>query len=599
MRKLMQIGAAGALILAMLSLSPVGQAFGRPAADGGVVGTASHGIVHRGSVNLRSLISRAQVSGRAAAGASVLRKPVGAVNRRASAAVPVPNPPPTPTVNGSGGARGFVALTNTQSTLDNGFSVEPPDQGLCAHLGQMMETVNLDLQVFTENGSILSPPVSLNAFFGLAPAVSQSNGHNTFGPFISDPRCYFDGQTGRWFVTVLEIDVNPITGALGFRSSELLAVSQTADPLGGYGLFTIDTTNDGTDGTPPQANCPCFGDQPRIGADAHGFYISADSYPIQGLFNSNGGEIFAMSKQGLAKAATGAGPTPILVSIYNGAIPIGGFPANAVQPAQTPEGGTYAANREYFLSTPDFNGFATAGGAGARALVLWTLTGTSSLNSFAPSVTLTNSLVPSEPFAPPVNATQKPGPRPLGQSLNAPLPPISVNDDRMQQVEYTGGQLYSSLNTGIGANNSADRSGVAWFVVTPHGSTGTMAHQGYLATGAGATLLYPAIGLTPAANGVMTFSVSGPNRYPSHAYIAFNQMGPQGSIYIDGPGTAPEDGFTCYTAEGFGPACRWGDYSAASADGQGNIVMGTEAIRNVARTQIANWATFISVRPAS
>ena len=109
----------------------------------------------------------------------------------------------------------------------------------------------------------------------------------------------------------------------------------------------------------------------------------------------------------------------------------------------------------------------------------------------------------------------------------------------------------------------------------------------------GATLLYPAIGLTPAGSGVMTFSVSGPTHYPSHAYISFGPTGPSGPIYIDGSGSSPEDGFTCYY---FGTRFRWGDYSAASADGQGHIVMGTELISNTARRPLANWGTFISVR---
>ncbi len=591
MRQLVRMAAAGTVALAMFGLAPISQAVGQTA-PAGTAPVTSKGLVYRGSSNLGALAAQARTTApnQAAAPTHV----VGPANRPAQTAVPVPNPPSTAVVHGKGGSRGFVAVTAAQQAAAHGGDLEPPDQGLCAHAGEMIEPVNVALQVYSESGSALSPVVDLNAFYGLPPAVSPSR---TFGPFISDPRCYYDGQTGRWFITALEIDVNPYSGALGFRSSELLAVSQTSDPLGSYGLFSIDTTNDGSDGTTAMTNCPCFGDQPRIGADAHGFYISADVYPINGVFNSNGGEILALSKQGLAAAAAGSAPPPTLVTLYNGGTTIQGEPANAVQPAQTPEGGRYASDREYFLSTPDFNGFATSGGVGAQAVVLWTLTGTSTLSSATPSLTITDSVVPSEPFATPVNAAQKPGPRPLGQSLKEPLPPISVNDDRMQQVEYAGGRLYSSLNTGIGAGGTADRSGVAWFEVNPHGA-GTMANQGYLAVGSGATLLYPAIGLTPAASGVMTFSVSGPNQYPSHAYVAFNQTGPSGSIYIDGPGTAPEDGFTCYKATGFGPACRWGDYSAASSDGQGNIVMGTEVIPNTARDPLANWGTFLSVRAA-
>jgi hypothetical protein len=554
--------------------------------------TTNH-LTFRGTVNLAAIAARSApaTSSSKARPASPLRpksRPPAAAVRGAN-----PTPASTPLRTPAGPPLGFSGLGTTDSAAVNGFDVEPPDQGLCATAGTVMEAVNLAVGVYTENGITLLHPVSLNSFFGLAPAVSIGR-TTTFGPFLSDPRCYYDAQTQRWYITVLEIDINPTTGAFGYRSSELIAVSQTSDPTGNYGLFSIDSTNDGSDGTPSQPNCPCFGDQPRIGADANGFYISTDSYPIHGLFNSNGGMIYAMSKQGLADAAAGTVPPPPVVSIDIGAVIIGGYPANAVQPAETPQGGKYASDREYFLSTPDFNGFATMGGAGASSVVLWSLAGTSTLSSSPSGVSLSEVIVPSEAFTPPVNANQKPGPHPLGESFGEPIPPITVNDDRMQQVEYLNGVVYSSLNTGVGSAASA-RSGVAWFAVKTNGTNGTVTNQGYLATGNGASLMYPAIGLGTSGKGAMAFSISGPSIYPSAAYIPFNQIGPTGgAINVVGAGVLPEDGFTCYAEEGFGPSCRWGDYSAASSDGKGHIVMGAEMIANQARDPLANWNTYLS-----
>ncbi len=546
-----------------------------------------------GTVNVRQLAAQA-VTGNGTdrtAPAGRIDGPRGV----AATTVPVPNPAVTAIADTRGGAHGFVGLTDaTQSQAKGNFTVEPPDQGLCAHAGVVLEAVNLGLQVYTEAGQSLTGVISLNAFFHLPLGV---NGHNptTYGPFLSDPRCYFDAQTSRWFVSVLEIDVNPYTGAFGYRSATLLAVSQSADPTGSYGLFMIDSTNDGTDGTPAEANCPCFGDQPRLGADANGIYITTDSYPIHGLFNSNGGELYAISKTGLAAAATG-GAAPTLVDIHTGAVVVDGHPSNALQPATTPEGASYAPNTEYFLNTPDFNGFATSGGVGAQAVVLWALHDTRTLATTAPSLRLSHAKLPSEPYAPPVAATQKKGPIPYGKSIGATaVPPLSVNDDRMQQVEYVNGHVYSSLNTGVGAKQTADRSGVAWFVVTPTTTGGSVTRQGYVAAGSGTSLMYPAIGLDAAGEGVMTFSLSGPAYFPSAAFMRFAGTSPSGPIHITGRGTAPEDGFTCYAQAGNGPACRWGDYSAASSDGAGHIVMGDEMIPNTARAIYANWGTYVSV----
>jgi len=587
---------AAAVAVGVASLFGAGQAIAAGAAGRQTAAPQTSGrLVYQGAANLRALAVQGSALGSNFGGNSPVTR-VSPLKRKAEQGpiVPVPNPPSTAVLSQTGGAPGFLGLTAADSAAVNGFPVEPPDQGLCAHDGLVLEGVNLALRVFSESGAPVTAGVSLNAFFGLAPAVSTSDNQIIYGPFVSDPRCYYDAQTGRWIVTALRIDINPKTGNFGDRSSELIAVSKTSDPTGDYGLFSFDTTNDGEHGTPREPNCPCFGDQPRIGADANGFYISTDSYPINGTFNSNGGELYAISKPALAAAASGAASAPTRVAIHVGAVTIGGYPANAVQPAETPQGASDAVNREYFLSTPDFNGFATMGGAGARAVVFWTLSNTSSLAGATPALRLTDAIVPSEPYVPPVNATQKPGPRPLGESLKAPPPPLSANDDRMQQVQYLNGQVFSSLNTGVGPNGTADRSGVAWFAVTPTRTGGVVSHQGYLAASDGTSLLYPSIGLDQNGLGAMAFSVSGPAYYPSAAYVLLNPAAVSSPIYRNGPGALPEDGFTCYTSLGFGPACRWGDYSAATSDGNHHIVMGAEMIPNTVRDPQANWGTFLS-----
>jgi hypothetical protein len=448
-----------------------------------------------------------------------------------------------------------------------------------------MEQVNLAVQVFTDRGAALTHPVSLNAFFGLPPTYNPTT--KRFGPFLSDPRCYYDWQTGHWFSTVLVISLTPKTGNFGNKSWELIAVSKTSDPTGDYAIFAIPSEFNGL------AHCPCFGDQPRLGADANGLYISADIYPIHGLFNSHGGALWAVSKTGLEAAANG-GPLPSLVTILTGSTVIGGFPSNALQPASTPPGGAYAANTEYFLNTPDFNGFATSGGHGARAVVLWALTGTNTLNSAHPTVGLSHAIVPSEPYSPPIPANQKAGPYPLGTSMHQPFPKLSSNDDRMQNVTYTQNRVVGELDTGAGPGGVANRDAAAWFVVRPSltstGVTGAIASQGYAAIG-DRNLLYPSIGLNADGTGAMAVGLSGEGFFPSAAYVPFDLSGPTDAVHVSGLGVAPEDGFTCYPPYSSG-VCRWGDYSWAVSE-DGAIVMGTEYIPGP-RDHFANWGTFIT-----
>ncbi|MDQ1752746.1 MAG: hypothetical protein QOE71_3802 [Pseudonocardiales bacterium] len=521
-------------------------------------------------------------------------------------------PPPTPAPSAAnravqrsaGGSQSFVGLTGLQQRLaDNGnqFSLEPPDQGLCAAHGLIVESVNTALAVYTNAGVQVTAPVSLNEFFGLGPAIDRSHNPPTFGTFISDPRCYYDPQAQRWIHTILAFGKDPYTGAFRAPSAELVAVSQTPDPSAGYSLFSFDTTNDGTNGTPKNPNCPCFGDQPRLGADANGIYISADEYPINGTFDGNGGRLWAISKKALytatdTGASTGIPQTVPVVSVSLGA-KVDGFPANAVQPATTPPGGTYPANKEYFLSTPDFNGFAAAGGSGAKSVLLWTLNNTSSLSSAHPKLTLTRARLASEPYSPPPPVAQKPGPIPLGNAVNEPENTIQSNDDRMQQVVYAGGKVYSTLNTGLGTNGKANRAGAAWFQVTPSaGGGGSVTAQGYISV-SGASFIFPAIALTASGSGAIVGTYSGPKSFPSAAFVRFSASQPTGPVVINGSGARPEDGFTCYQAligDSAKRGCRWGDYSAAVAEDPTHIVMATEFIPNAPRSTFMNWGTLIS-----
>jgi hypothetical protein len=105
--------------------------------------------------------------------------------------------------------------------------------------------------------------------------------------------------------------------------------------------------------------------------------------------------------------------------------------------------------------------------------------------------------------------------------------------------------------------------------------------------------MYPSIGVNPSGRGVIAFSIVGQDFFPSAAFAKIDAVNGAGSIVISGPGALPDDGFTGYAPFGFRSA-RWGDYSAAVADENGDIWMGNEFIPDAPRTLFANWGTFIT-----
>ena len=503
----------------------------------------------------------------------------------------IPNPRGSEVIDSSSSTFGFSGLTHLDQRVagtgiytNTQFSLEPPDQGLCAGGGFVVEAVNNAISIYDTSGNLLSGPEALSQFWGLTPEINRTTG--VAGQFISDPKCVYDPQTQRWFVTELMQD----TGAGGSgRNFNLIAVSTTSDPRGAFVVFGYDVTNDGLGGTPNHAGCPCFGDQPLLGFDAYGIYQSTNEF---GATTFNGSQVYAIPKQGLIDAAHGNLSHLYVVSFdaSQALVPYGGL-TYTVQPAvgagsqDEPSHGV-----EFFLSALQF------GNPPYQVLdnriAVWAMGNTRSLTTSSPKLTLSFQVIASETYGQPNPAAQKPGPIPLGTLLGESLQFINTNDDRMNQVVYSNGLLYSGVNTIIG---DGSRTGIAWFAVQPSFNSGTGAvsgrvvHQGYVAV-AGDNVIFPSLAFAN-ESGVLAFTLVGPDYFPSSAYVKVGEDGTS-HVHIAANGAAPDDGFSGYVAYSGGNVARWGDYSAAVSDGD-KVWFATEYIPHSPRTALADWGTFI------
>lgn len=519
----------------------------------------------------------------------------------AGAALSNPNPAPKDVIGTGPTFFGFAGLTALDNQNVNGSDLEPPDQGLAVGTGFVFEAINLVFAIYDTSGNLVAGPVSANSFFGVPPAFDPTT--KRFGPSFSDPKAYYDQDLKRWFVTLLEFDVDPATGSPTGRTHVYIAVSTSNLPLN-FRVFALDTTDDGTKGTPAHPGCPCFGDQPLIGADRYGLYVSTNEF---GLFQSafNGSQIYALSKVVLAE---GGFPTVVHFS----ALPLGEGIAYSVQPANSlhfnrePETGV-----EYLLSSLDFQGTLD------NRIAVWAMTNTASLTDLSPNVSLRKTIIRSEVYGQPPPAVQNPGPYPLGQSLGAPLALVDTNDDRMNQVVYEDGKLWSGVDTIVGGSGTnpdgsenVARAGIAYFVVEPsvdaNGKVSArMAEQGYVAAPGQDSVMFPSIGVTPSGKAAIAFTLVGPTPtqlfgngfYPSAAFTRLLKTSGTGPIRLAAAGSSPEDGFSGYPSGGKQGAARWGDYSAAVADTDGSIWIAAEWIPSTPRTASANWGTYIGRVP--
>jgi hypothetical protein len=533
--------------------------------------------------------------------------------------------------------RSFDGLTHRDQRLANNgnqFSLEPPDQGLCAGNGFVLESVNDVLRVYDRAGNALTGVVDLNTFYGYPPAINRSTGLR--GPFVTDPSCHFDPDTRRWFNVVLTLEVVPATGAFTGPNHIDIAVSQTADPTGTWTIYRLPVQNDGTQGTPNHhcAGGPCLGDFPHIGADRHGFFVTTNEYP----FFADG--FHAAQVYAFSKAALAAGAPTVNVTQFDTIGLVAGNPGFTVWPAISPAG-AYAddlGGTEYFLSSmaaEEANGTGTD-----NRIALWALSNTSSLDTATPAVTLRNTIINVTTYGIPPKADQKPGDIPLGQCVNdttlpTPAGPgcwrfllaaepahdevqsrLDASDARMQQVMFANGKVWGALGTAVNVGG-ADKAGVAFYVVRPRIDashlSGSIIRQGQFGM-ANNHLTYPAVGVTASGRGVIAFTLVGADHYPSAAYASLSANAGAGPVQVAREGLGPSDGFTSYKAfVGDPPRTRWGDYGAAAVDGT-SIWIGSEYIGQTCtftqyvaapfgscggtRTSLGNWYTRISlIRP--
>lgn len=468
------------------------------------------------------------------------------LSRAAAALVPAATRTAVPNDAASRLQASFDGTSSRDSEVTNfNLRFEPPDQGLCAGAGFVLEPVNSAYRIFRRNGQTVRGPFNVNDLF-----------NEGAKEFTTDPRCWYDPTTHAWFAVIAFLNDTFTEGRLD------IAVNPNRDPTGLWTEYQIDATFDGRNGEPNKPGCPCFGDQPRLGIDQHNLYVTTDEFSIKGP-KFYGGQIYAISKAQLVRGVA----HPHFVRF--GDLHLGGKITGAPQPA----GSIGAPKAEYFLSQLDNTG------AGDHRIGVWAMTERSKVAS-GQSPKLSKVVINSLAYSNPPKARQR------GSAVR-----IDSGDDRMQQASYVNGTVWGELGTLVRpSGDTKNRPGIAWFQIRPHRAHGrivdaTIVRQAYVAQ-RGEALLYPALQPDAHGNAAMVFTRTGKDRFPSAAYAVLH-------------GGAKNFGGSVIAAAGHGSydpdATRWGDYSYAVPDwGHAAAWLATEYVpptSSQTSTGERNWGT--------
>lgn len=173
-----------------------------------------------------------------------------------------------------GGESPVKAILNFPG-IENAFNFIPPDPTGDVGLNNYLQAVNVSFAVYSKSGFLLYGPASLGTIWQGFPIPHTNDG---------DPIVRYDEEADRWLVSQFSLPNFP-NGPFW----ELLAISQTSDPLGAWYRYAFEFDN--------------MPDYPKFGVWPDGYYMSANSFHA-GALNWMGPAAIVLERDSMLEGKT-------------------------------------------------------------------------------------------------------------------------------------------------------------------------------------------------------------------------------------------------------------------------------------------------------
>jgi hypothetical protein len=425
-----------------------------------------------------------------------------------------PPPPSTPQT---------IGTSFTGATIADTPGFVPPDSMGAVGPSQYLVTVNGRFRSFSTTTGLADGALNVDpdVFFGSVRSAGTS-----------DPRVRYDRLSGRWFITM--IDVN------GTNNRILIAVSSgsTIASASSFTFFDIPS-----DSTAPTRTTTDFADYDTLGIDANALYIGTNVFAGTGAFKGTDGYVVRKS------SVLGAGPAVVTV-FRNLAVGTGEGPF-------TPQG---VDNPDPTATEGSFIGVSNAL---FGELVLRRVADPGGTPSISSNILIT---VPTTAF-------------PLAAPQTGSAKTLDALDDRLFAATFRDGTLWTAHNIGVngsGVANSPTRTAVRWYELTGvrTGQTPSIVQSGTIFDGAASNprfFFIPSVMVSGQGHAALGFSTSGASEHPNAATV--------GRLVGDALGSVRTTQLYTNSTSTYGPQAgtiqRWGDYSFTSLDPVDDMTMWT------------------------
>ena len=439
--------------------------------------------------------------------------------------------------------------TSFLGVADSGWF--PPDHQIAAGPNNIVAATNGAVNIRSKNGTLLSSQ-TLGGFF----SALGSEHDGAFDPWLA-----YDPYLNRFWIMAVSRDTATQ------RSDIVIGLSNTSDATLGWRLWELSgSVNGGT-------NTTNWCDYPKLGLDAQAIYVTCNMFAFSGGYQYSKLRIMAKNQF--------VNNTGIFWwdfwDVREGAS--GTAKAFTIQPAVMY--GASAANGGFLVS-------ARGGGGTGSTLDVWRVPNPlECCNGDAVGPTLNNQghgiggYGPSDGARQPGTATQ-----------------INNGDSRLLYAVWKNGRLSTGHTVACPGSATDACGGFTELNVSAYPTISTL--NNWALTAGGEDVYYPAVSVNAADDKTMVYTVSDPSRFASAAWVGIPSSA-DCTTCVDGGTNILRSGQSSYVrTDGIGRN-RWGDYSGASPDpnGQGIWVVGefADATANTWGVQVG--LTYQTAPPAA
>ncbi len=482
-----------------------------------------------------------------------------ASNRKAPAA-PAVSFPATASPQAAGSS-GFQGMADSATICPYFGGCQPPDMALATSPTLVLQGVNTSYAIYNTSGALVKGPIDDVTWYGVPPLP---NNCDPAGPFMSDPRAFYDPNTGLFWTATLQVEAAAFGVGVNCPNLSKYWIANLNPKTGVMHVYSFDMT---------------LGGAVNAGADYTQFGFSGSTITVSGnMFDFSSG-FYDFAEVQFADKATMEAGKPVTPTAFT-QLAAGSVLVDTVQPVETETTPANDPGVQYLVNT--FNIFGDPFGddcffLACQGFLVWAFDPAS--NSL--SGTFVGTAVPNPTYIIPPNADE-PGCMQCVETIDT-----RITGTPVYSVGGGEGLISFSIDTGVSNGGPLFTNivpGILWGQIqVVHGPgfvLANLAQSGYLSFSGDRAASFGAMMQDKNGRLFMVFDTMSANLNPSIMLASRKAADPLGTIgnvrfIIKGPSATFDS--------------RWGDFEAASYTG-----FSTNHVWVASQYSVAgDWNTFI------